>query len=575
MPPSPSAALLRQARYRARIVLITAAHDRHARQLRAAFLRRDVEAVLLPLEACAFATESPSGLRLGEFDGLPEGVFVRTIAEGSFEAVTRRLGILHALKALGVPVWNEATAIERCVDKSTTTFLLARAGLPVPATWAVEGIEAARRIVAAEASVGPLVLKPLFGAQGRGLMLIREAAELPPAETIGNVYYLQRFVGGDGPDYHDFRVFVVQGEPVAAMLRHSHEWITNVKRGGRPLPHAARHGARNTGVGSSESGRCGLLRRRHHSRQGPPPLRARSELNAGLVRPAERHGDQDRRPSGRAVHRCLAAAEASEGRLMGLSPDVIAEAYRLACLDELSAPKAGNVHDFSDGHGMTVGDFEISAGVTKDWIARPGAKVGERVRGAIAATRKAVDANTNLGIVLMSAPLARAAEREGAGDLPAAVGRELEELDVVDADNVFQAIVLAAPAGLGEAAENDVRAPAAVTLLEAMRTAEDRDRIAWNYTHGFDDVFRLGIPTFRRALAQWNDWLVGDGGGAFRDDVRLSGYAHLPRARRRGGGSCSPRCGGDPGQARAMTDDPAVLMDDILALDRRLKARRP
>ena len=106
-------------------------------------------------------------------------MFVRTIAEGSFEAVTRRLGILHALRALGVPVWNEATAIERCVDKSTTTFLLARAGLPVPATWAVEGIEAARRIVAAEASVGPLVLKPLFGAQGRGLMLIREAAELP------------------------------------------------------------------------------------------------------------------------------------------------------------------------------------------------------------------------------------------------------------------------------------------------------------------------------------------------------------------------------------------------------------
>ncbi len=190
----------------------------------------------MPLEACGFDTGAPMGLRLGKLDGLPDGVLVRTVDDGSFEAVTRRLGILHALKALGVPVWNEASAIERCVDKSTTTFLLARAGLPVPATFAVEGVGAARRVVAAEASAGPLVLKPLFGAQGRGLILIRDVSELPPPGTLGNVYYLQRFVGGDGPDYHDFRIFVIQGEPVAAMLRHSRHWITNVKRGGQPMP---------------------------------------------------------------------------------------------------------------------------------------------------------------------------------------------------------------------------------------------------------------------------------------------------------------------------------------------------
>jgi triphosphoribosyl-dephospho-CoA synthase len=256
---------------------------------------------------------------------------------------------------------------------------------------------------------------------------------------------------------------------------------------------------------------------------------------------------------------------------MGLSPDVIAGAYRLACLDELRAPKAGNVHDFSDGHGMTVGDFEISAGVTKDWIARPGAKVGERIRGAIAATRKAVDANTNLGIVLMSSPLARAAEREGAGDLPAAVGRELEELDVVDADNVFQAIVLAGPAGLGEAAENDVHAPAAVTLLEAMRTAEDRDRIAWNYTHGFGDVFRLGIPTFRRALSQWNDWSWATAAVHF---AMMSAFPDTHIFREHGAAAAeAARLAAAEIQARlSETENPPVLMNDILALDRRLKA---
>jgi triphosphoribosyl-dephospho-CoA synthase len=256
---------------------------------------------------------------------------------------------------------------------------------------------------------------------------------------------------------------------------------------------------------------------------------------------------------------------------VGLPPDVIGEAYRLACLDELRAPKAGNVHDFSDGHGMTVGDFEISAGVTKDWIARPGAPVGERIRGAIAATRKAVNANTNLGIVLMSTPIACAAEREGVGDLKSAVGRVLDALDIDDATNVFQAIVLAEPAGLGDSAENDVHAPAEVTLLAAMKTAENRDRIAWNYSHGLADIFDIGIPTFRRAKERWNDLLWATAAvhfavmGAFPDTHIFR--EHGPEA-------------AEPARAAAAAiyarldkaDDPSVLMGEILALDRRLKA---
>ncbi|HWT31575.1 MAG TPA: ATP-grasp domain-containing protein, partial [Propylenella sp.] len=164
-----------------------------------------------------------------------DGVLVRTVSAGSFEAVTRRLGILHALRRLEIPVWNDAAAIERCVDKSMTTFLLQQAGVPVPASWAVEGLAAAERIVQAEVSAGPLVLKPLFGSQGRGLKQIRAVADLPPPEEVGGVYYLQRFVPGAGPTFHDFRIFVIEGEPVAAMARHGSTWITNVKQGGRPV----------------------------------------------------------------------------------------------------------------------------------------------------------------------------------------------------------------------------------------------------------------------------------------------------------------------------------------------------
>ena len=164
---------------------------------------------------------------------MPDAVLVRDMAGGSFEAVTLRLGVLHALQEIGIPVWNNARAIERCVDKSMTSFLLARAGLPTPATWAAESREAAAQIVRQETS--PLVLKPLFGSQGRGLRLIRSAKELPPPAEVAGVYYLQRYVGVEREGFHDFRVLVSQGRVVAAMMRHSAHWVTNVKRGGKPV----------------------------------------------------------------------------------------------------------------------------------------------------------------------------------------------------------------------------------------------------------------------------------------------------------------------------------------------------
>jgi RimK family alpha-L-glutamate ligase len=160
---------------------------------------------------------------------------VRSMSGGSFEAVTLRLGILHAAHDLGVMVWNDARAIERCVDKSMTSFLLARAGIATPPTWVVESRQAAAAIVACEVAPGPLVLKPLFGSQGRGLRLIRTPEDLPEPSAVSGVYYLQRFVGVERDGFRDFRLLVSRGRVVAAMGRHSSGWITNVKRGARPV----------------------------------------------------------------------------------------------------------------------------------------------------------------------------------------------------------------------------------------------------------------------------------------------------------------------------------------------------
>src|ERR1700722_11925412 len=218
------------------VLVISDQRDWHARQMEAAFAAVGARVERVDLADCGFDTRSASGLSLPVLGSrLPDAVHVRTLSAGSFEAITKRLGVLHALTKLGVVVWNDARAIERCVDKSTTSFLLVRAGVPTPPTWTMESAEAARALVEREAPSGPLVLKPLFGAQGKGLRLIRRPEDLPGSEEIAGVYYLQRFQSNGAQDFTDYRLFVLRGRVIAAMMRRAATWITNVKQGGQPV----------------------------------------------------------------------------------------------------------------------------------------------------------------------------------------------------------------------------------------------------------------------------------------------------------------------------------------------------
>ncbi len=236
MRPSPEAIAAQPATRRPRVGLVVDNMDWHARALSRALAALGVTPTPIRLTACGFATSSPTGLAIdGLGTALPDAIVVRSLSGGSFEAVTLRLGMLHAARDLGVMVWNDARAIERCVDKSMTSFLLARAGIATPPTWAVESRQAAAAIAAREVAQGPLVLKPLFGSQGRGLRLIRMPEELPEPAAVNGVYYLQRFVGVERDGFRDFRLLVSRGRVVAAMARHSPGWITNVKRGARPV----------------------------------------------------------------------------------------------------------------------------------------------------------------------------------------------------------------------------------------------------------------------------------------------------------------------------------------------------
>ena len=193
-----------------------------------------------------------------------------------------------------------------------------------------------------------------------------------------------------------------------------------------------------------------------------------------------------------------------------LSREQLAAAYVQACEIELQAFKPGNVSIYSAGHDMTPEDFRVSAAVSAAPLTDPEYCLGEKIYYAVQATRAAVGCNTNLGIVLLCAPLLQAASRRSSGQsLQHALAEVLAAADVADAQWVFKAICLAAPGGLGDAPQQDVNSPAQVSLIQAMALAADRDRIAFQYTHKFKDIFDFSILEYNRAFV-----LSGDSGWA-------------------------------------------------------------
>jgi RimK family alpha-L-glutamate ligase len=227
-----------------RVAIMTDETGWHTRQLQTALRARGATGRCIDLADCRIDTAAAwHGLAIPGFGReLPDAVLVRGIAGGSFEQVTKRLGVLHALRELGVPVYNDARAIERSVDKSMTSFLLHAAGVPTPPTWATESPAQARRIVMRESAAGhAVVVKPLFGSQGKGLKLIgRVGGVHRPLPRLGRVYgelaYLQRFVPPSSAPGFDWRVLVVGGRPLTAMRRVSAHWVHNVARGARCEP---------------------------------------------------------------------------------------------------------------------------------------------------------------------------------------------------------------------------------------------------------------------------------------------------------------------------------------------------
>lgn len=197
------------------------------------------------------------------------------------------------------------------------------------------------------------------------------------------------------------------------------------------------------------------------------------------------------------------------GRLLAGSE--VAAAVQLACLLEAGAPKPGNVSPGRSFSDLAYSDFLASAAaIGEPFLHCRDRRVGETILRSIESTSRWVGTNSNLGIVLLLAPLAKAATT-ASSDLHSDLVRVLNETTVEDASDVYRAIRMAAPGGLGEAGDQDVSGEPTVTLLEAMTLAAERDGIAREYASAYELTSNVGVPALRRARADglsWDDAVV-------------------------------------------------------------------
>jgi len=184
----------------------------------------------------------------------------------------------------------------------------------------------------------------------------------------------------------------------------------------------------------------------------------------------------------------------------------IAQLAQMTCVLEACAPKPGNVnriHDFSD---TSLDDFLLSAvAIGPAFECAAELTVGQLILQATKDTRKLVRSNTNLGMILLLAPLVKACVKRGARDLRRRVNSVLNSLTVQDARLAYAAIRIARPGGLGRVAEADIAEKPSITLLEAMALARERDSVAREYVTGFSITFEIGAPALKEAQSRGAD----------------------------------------------------------------------
>ena len=177
--------------------------------------------------------------------------------------------------------------------------------------------------------------------------------------------------------------------------------------------------------------------------------------------------------------------------------------FKSACLADIEAIKPGNVSVYSAGHQMRSEDFIKSAEACATAICAPQSSLGERIFHAVQDTRKAVSMNTNLGIILLCAPLIQAIYSDRKKPLRQSIRQVLANTTVDDARSVYRAIRLSKAGGLGCVEQADVGTEPDISLLKAMQLAQRRDLIAAQYVSSYRDIFELACPALLAFYSKW------------------------------------------------------------------------
>ena len=243
-----------------------------------------------------------------------------------------------------------------------------------------------------------------------------------------------------------------------------------------------------------------------------------------------------------------------------------------ACRLDVIAFKPGNVSLWSPGHGMQATDFLRSAKVAVPALCNPRRSVGERIEDAVEATYKAVKCNTNLGIILLLAPLAAAVNCGGQRGLRERLHGVLEGLTVADSAACYRAIRRARPAGLGSVDAQDVGAAPSAKLREAMQLAAAHDSIAAQYSNDFELIFSSGVPALYMYRQRWRS-LTWATSACYLEILAANTDSHV--ARKAGQAIANDLSA----QARTVVktlkacENPRLLVTPLRAFDHELKTR--
>ena len=218
----------------AEIAIVTDDPGWHGQKLKHSLAKRGLKARYVRLQECSFDLTQQATVKLPGFNQLPQAVFVRGVPGGCLEQVVYYLDVLHALEYLQVPVFNNTRALERSVDKGMTSFLLKSNNIKTPkAIFSSDLHYINNKIHELVDASKQVVVKPIFGSQGKGVQRISNKSDLIDYSMMHGVMYVQEYIDAGEEVGVDYRVFVVGGEVVASMKRTGESWITNVAQGGK------------------------------------------------------------------------------------------------------------------------------------------------------------------------------------------------------------------------------------------------------------------------------------------------------------------------------------------------------